>query len=84
MLPSRFLQEIDPVHIENLQYKSYVETEKSGFSIGTLVCHRSFGRGIVKRQYNTSFGTTYDVLFEATGEVRALIAKYAKLEKVIA
>lgn len=82
MLPSRFLREIDPVHIENIQYKSQVETEGSGFSIGTLVCHRTFGRGIVKRQYNTSFGTTYDVLFEATGEVRALIAKYAKLEKV--
>lgn len=84
MLPSRFLQEIDSVHIENVSYKSYNEREESGFSIGTLVCHRSFGRGVVKRQYNTSFGTTYDVLFEETGEVRALIAKYAKLEKVIA
>lgn len=83
MHPSRFLCEINPAHIERIQSKLHKEPNESGFSVGTSVRHRSFGIGIVKRQYNTSFGITYDVLFETTGEMHSLIAKYAKLERAI-
>lgn len=83
MLPSRFLDEIDPIHVEFIQCKSQQKADESGFPVGTSVRHRSFGIGVVQRQYNTSFGITYDVLFEDTGEMHSLIAKYAKLEKAI-
>lgn len=83
MSPSRFLHEIDSTHIERIKSKWTREPIESEFPIGTAVRHRSFGIGIIQRQYNTSFGITYDVLFTATGEMHSLIGKYAKLEKVI-
>lgn len=84
MSPSRFLHEIDATHVERISSKKLNrELTESEFPIGTSVRHRSFGIGVIQRQYNTSFGITYDVLFNTTGEIHSLIAKYAKLEKAI-
>ncbi len=78
MEPSRFLSEIDEMHF------SYVDQgqEKGavgGLFVGTTVCHKDFGRGVIKKVYETSLGTTYDIHFQGDQTARSLVAKYAKL-----
>lgn len=83
MRPSRFLSEIPPEYIETLNPRpAQVEGAYSEeFSQGETVHHRDFGLGVVRRCYETSLGTTYDVFFPQSGETRSLVAKYAKLLK---
>lgn len=85
MIPSRFLKEI-PAHFLNpLHQEEPVEEEshwadEEGFRVGTLVFHKDFGKGIVKKSYTTSMGLTYDVEFLETNTTRSLVGKYAKFK----
>ena len=88
MQPSRFLTEIPREYIldysetSSLDDPSFAdENDQQGYSPGTLVRHRDFGMGTVKRSYVTSHGLTYDVLFSDSSTTRSLVAKYAKLQK---
>ena len=52
--------------------------EEEGFEVGTAVFHKDFGKGVVKKSYQTSLGLTYDVYFLESHSTRTLVAKYAK------
>lgn len=87
MQPSRFLNELPTDTVESNR-KKRVETieekqDESIFSSGTKVLHRSFGLGTVKKSYQGSLGLTYDVYFHELGELKTLVAKFAKLSKNI-
>jgi DNA helicase-2/ATP-dependent DNA helicase PcrA len=90
MQPSRFLKEIPSEYLENLSPVTFEakrtfieeETPKSGLRKGDRVLHKQFGSGTIQSTYETSYGPTYDVYFEATSSTRSLVAKYAKLEKI--
>lgn len=81
MYPSRFLKEI-PRHFF-YQYTPKEEEEPleapDQFRPGDRVFHRDFGEGVVQKAYQTSFGTTYDVLFDEPRSLRSLVAKFARL-----
>ena len=82
MRPSRFLKEI-PVECTTTlsQEKDVLEQvweEEEGFEVGTAVFHKDFGKGVVKKSYQTSLGLTYDVYFLESHSTRTLVAKYAK------
>lgn len=85
MIPSRFLKEI-PAHFLNpLQEDEIIEeesnwAEEQGFRVGTMVFHKDFGKGVVKKSYTTSMGLTYDVEFLDTNTTRSLVGKYAKFK----
>lgn len=83
MCPSRFLKEI-PAHFLNSINQPMEEendwAEEEGFRIGTMVFHKDFGKGIVKKSYTTSMGLTYDVEFIDTQTTRSLVGKYAKFK----
>lgn len=84
MRPSRFLSEIPEelmkkFHKETASINNY-EGSQTDLTIGDQVKHREFGTGIIQKIYSTSLGTTYDVFFD--GEIRSLVAKYAKLSKL--
>lgn len=77
MKPSRFLTEIPP---EYLQASHPLSTEpRDGFQIGDSVHHRDFGRGVIRKQYQTSLGLTYDIFFPDLNIERTIVAKFAKL-----
>lgn len=84
MCPSRFLKEIPSNYLSVLSEQINVEEEEwgeeSGFKIGTAVFHKDFGKGIVKKSYNTSLGLTYDVHFLESNITRTLVGKYAKFQ----
>ncbi len=88
MIPSRFLGEIPSQYL--LKFNSEEEEvmelkadpSSRGFSVGTFVFHKNFGKGRVQKAYETSLGMTYDVFFPDTNTTRSLIAKYAKLELI--
>jgi DNA helicase-2/ATP-dependent DNA helicase PcrA len=83
MQPSRFLQEIDPSHIQSHSCEEDESPKTSGeFLPGTPVLHQDFGRGIIKKNYNTSLGVTYDVFFPALNSTKSLVAKFAKLKAI--
>lgn len=50
------------------------------YSVGKSVFHKTFGKGIVKKVYQTSLGETLDILFEGSHHLRSLVTKYAKLQ----
>lgn len=89
MSPSPFLKEI-PVHLisylsqkEKIEEEEETEREIEGekpFAIGTLVFHKDFGKGVVKKAYHTSLGLTYDVHFVESNATRSLVSKYAKFK----
>lgn len=87
MHPSRFLKEISGEFIHNYHIgfssASTEEEEGSVFEVDDIVAHKDFGKGIVKKVYNTSLGLTYDVYFPLAKTTRTLVAKYAKLKKSI-
>ncbi|MCB1081917.1 MAG: UvrD-helicase domain-containing protein [Chlamydiia bacterium] len=84
MLPSRFLKEIPPHFLRPLQVQEKEEesnwAEEEGFRVGTLVFHKDFGKGVVKKSYTTSMGLTYDVEFLESNTTRSLVGKYAKFK----
>ncbi len=83
MCPSRFLKEVpahflSPINDEIKEESDWAEEE--GFRVGTMVFHKDFGKGIVKRSYHTSMGLTYDVEFVESQTTRSLVGKYAKFK----
>lgn len=80
MQPSRFLDEIDETHLvwkdKNASSKEAGDFE---FSPGALVFHKDFGKGVVRKTYNTSLGVTYDVFFHDLHTTKSLVGKFAKL-----
>ena len=87
MRPSRFLKEIPTQYLTNYSLPSHnvqeVETSydsPEGFSPGDQVRHKEFGKGVIKKAYQGSFGLTYEVHFPHTETDRTLVAKFAKLE----
>ena len=80
MRPSRFLNEIPEEFLaqKEMEYTSTPTT--SEFYEGDIVIHKDFGKGKIKKTYETSLGTTYDVYFEKEDILRSLVAKYAKLK----
>jgi hypothetical protein len=84
MYPSRFLKEI-PKEFFGHASTSYTQTESAplnnsvAFEVGAIVRHKDFGRGVVLKAYETSFGLTYDVEFQNDKSKKSLVAKYAKL-----
>jgi len=83
MCPSRFLKEV-PSHylsvLSNTEEEEDDWVEESGFKIGTVVFHKDFGKGRIKKSYNTSLGLTYDVHFVESNITRTLVGKYAKFK----
>lgn len=82
MQPSRFISEVprENAYMIGEQPDTFDESsDEDEFHIGARVFHKDFGKGIVQKSYETSFGLTYDVLFPETGVTRTLVARYAKL-----
>jgi DNA helicase II / ATP-dependent DNA helicase PcrA len=84
MRPSRFLKEIPHNFLKMFSSQGEETYEKessspSSFNRDDYVFHREFGKGQVQKAYQTSLGTTYDVLFFRENRTRSLAAKYAKL-----
>jgi len=90
MQPSRFLSEIPKAHVEWKNkaspapaYRKEVaqesEEELDGYPLESVVTHRDFGKGVVKKRYQTSLGLTYDIYFLQDNKTRSLVAKYARL-----
>jgi DNA helicase-2/ATP-dependent DNA helicase PcrA len=87
MYPSRFLKEIPKEFIassfisSSYSYEALVEEKPNttAFEVGDIVRHKDFGRGVVLKSYETSFGLTYDIEFQIDRSKKSLVAKYAKL-----
>jgi DNA helicase-2/ATP-dependent DNA helicase PcrA len=86
MRPSRFLKEIPPHLMQNLSSPSMrhdtkiiTTADSEEFGLGAKVIHRDFGKGVIQKAYQSSFGLTYDVHFPRTDTKRTLVAKFAKL-----
>lgn len=77
MHPSRFLKEIPSQFLRSCD--AYEEDGADDFEVGDTVKHQNFGEGVIRKIYQTSLGTTYDVFFEEAEMERTLIAKFAKL-----
>ncbi len=90
-IPSRFLKELNETYLD--QQKDYNIKSTSTFmstkttshisfsnkySIGQIVFHKTFGKGSIKKIYQTSLGETLDILFEDS--IKSLVTKYAKLK----
>lgn len=85
MCPSRFLKEVPPEYLNLLSEDEDIEeeedwVEESGFRAGTVVFHKDFGKGVIKKSYRTSLGLTYDVEFLESNTTRSLVGKYAKFK----
>ena len=78
MQPSRFLQELDPQHLDWPTEKEV--TVSDSLPIGTQVVHKDFGQGVIQKSYTTSLGATYDVFFPHLRTTKSLVAKFAKLQ----
>jgi len=79
MHPSRFLKEIPETLLTTMIALS--KENKNSFEVGSRIVHNDFGPGIIKRIYETSLGTTYDVFFDKLHSKKTLAAKYAKLKE---
>lgn len=80
MRASRFLNEIPEEYLEHSIADTSIDNNTSAFYEGDLVIHKDFGKGQIKKTYETSLGTTYDIYFEKDTVLRSLVAKYAKLK----
>ncbi len=78
---SRFLNEIDKKHVQvsDSEGENFPENFEK---LGSMVIHKDFGQGIIRKVYNTSLGETYDVYFSESKSMKSLVAKYAKLKMV--
>lgn len=87
MVPSRFLKEVPSQYLtvlsqtDEIEEDPFYEEEEERMPIGTVVFHKDFGKGLIKKAYNTSLGITYDVFFFESNALRSLVAKYAKFKK---
>ncbi|MCH9612141.1 MAG: ATP-dependent DNA helicase PcrA [Chlamydiia bacterium] len=84
MRPSRFLDEIPSEFIRSPRTQSAptpLDTPISPYREGEEVYHRDFGRGTIKKLYDSSLGPSADVYFFDDMMTRSLILKYAKLIK---
>ncbi len=81
MRPSRFLKEIPSKYIFELSDQEPMQ-ENEQIGVGMIVLHQDFGKGIVKKEYHTSLGMTYDVLFFKDNIIRSLVSKYAKFKRL--
>lgn len=81
MKESRFLSELPNDHVEGVisSQSSLSIASSDEISVGSVVYHKTFGKGIVDKVYETSYGTTYDVLFAIDNQKRTLVAKFARL-----
>lgn len=82
---SRFLKELPQdtiVHLSKNKIELILEPEKKNqaFLAGDRISHFLFGRGTIKKVYNTSLGETYDIYFDNIRAMRTMVAKYAKLK----
>jgi len=86
MQPSRFLSEIPEQYLKKYHketFSPYIgEVTQDVLEPGAAVFHKDFGKGIVRKAYQSSLGLTYDVYFPESQDVRSLVAKYAKLAKL--
>ncbi|MCB1084731.1 MAG: UvrD-helicase domain-containing protein [Chlamydiia bacterium] len=85
MRSSRFLQEIPQQYLTSINPSVEVEEEddwdeESGYKTGTVVFHKDFGKGVIKKAYQTSLGLTYDIEFFDSHLTRSLVGKYAKFK----
>jgi DNA helicase-2/ATP-dependent DNA helicase PcrA len=81
MRPSRFLEELPKEHCHSSSEKraSYFESD---FEVGDTVEHTTFGRGVIRKAYESSLGQTFDIYFISSSSLKTLVAKYAKLKKI--
>lgn len=87
MRPSRFLDEIPEEYLYSYNEKpaddNVIEesfADESSLGLGTVVFHKNFGKGSIKKAYQTSLGLTYDVQFFESNVTRSLVAKFAKFQ----
>ena len=87
MRPSRFFEEIPEEYTfsynkkpEMISEDSDMPGEMSALQNGTAVFHKDFGKGVIKKSFQTSLGLTYDVYFFENNVTRSLVAKFAKFE----
>jgi len=50
--------------------------------VGDTVEHTTFGRGVIRKAYESSLGQTFDIYFISSSSLKTLVAKYAKLKKI--
>lgn len=89
MTPSRFLNEIPSEYWTLLSPSDEEESspfeeedEEKQIPTGTIVFHKDFGKGLIKKGYKTSLGLTYDVFFFEGDMTRSLVGKYAKFKSL--
>ncbi len=75
---SRFLSELPLKHVAGKEMDQE-EICSNTARVGGGVVHKSFGKGVIDKIYETSYGLTYDVLFYSDNQKRTLVAKYARL-----
>ncbi len=87
MRTSRFLDEIPKKYTCSYNEKStdnhvieHFFADESAFALGTIIFHKDFGKGSIKKAYQTSIGLTYDVQFFESNVTRSLVAKFAKFQ----
>ena len=81
MRPSRFISELPDNDIYGKETKASTD-DSNDVSVGAVVVHPNFGKGVVDNVYETSYGETYDILFSSDNQKRTLVAKYAKLRTI--
>jgi DNA helicase-2/ATP-dependent DNA helicase PcrA len=87
-IPSQFLYELGPTVSEQTEGDQDfdddidpVEISDSKFETGQLVCHKTFGRGIVKNFVDMGENSIVEVEF-SSGRTKSLMLKYARLSKI--
>lgn len=80
---SRFVKEIEPSFFypeEKMEADSPVS--ENDIQVESMVYHPSFGKGMIKKKYQTSLGLTFDIYFYDLSSIKSIVAKYAKLQKI--
>lgn len=82
MRPSRFLKELPKEHCSFEQESYSTENSSLHFEVGTPIEHPTFGKGVIRKSYESSLGETVDIYFPLSQSLKTLIVKYAKLKKL--
>jgi DNA helicase-2/ATP-dependent DNA helicase PcrA len=87
-IPSQFLYELGPAVTAQTEGDQdfdddagIFEIPDSKFETGQLVCHKTFGRGIVKNFVDMGENSIVEVEF-SSGRTKSLMLKYARLSKI--